>query len=93
VKADRVGGILSPIAKIRPRKELDLTGAETIIANGEIVKETSNSLTTAAAPPEVPASGPRQAPQIVNGVKTYTSWNDVNARSSSAADRIIDGMR
>ena len=92
-KADREGGILSPIAKIRPRKELDLTGAETIIANGEIVKETSNSLTTAAAPPEVPASGPRQAPQIVNGVKTYTSWNDVNARSSSAADRIIDGMR
>ena len=92
-KADREGGILSPIAKIRPRKELDLTGAETIIANGEIVKETSNSLPTAAAPPEVPASGPRQAPQIVNGVKTYTSWDDVNARSSSAADRIIDGMR
>ena len=92
-KADREGGILSPIAKIRPRKELDLTGAETIIANGEIVKETSNSLPTAAAPPEVPASGPRQAPQIVNGVKTYTSWDDVNARSSSAADRIINGMR
>ena len=92
-KADREGGILSPIAKIRPRKELDLTGAETIIANGEIVKETSSSVQTAAAPPEVPASGPRQAPQIVNGVKTYTSWNDVNARSSSAADRIIDGMR
>jgi hypothetical protein len=92
-KTDREGGILSPIAKIRPRKELDLTGAETIIANGEIVKETSTPGPTLTAAPEAPATGPRQAPQVVNGVKTYTSWDDVNARSSSAADRIIGGMR
>jgi hypothetical protein len=39
------------------------------------------------------SSGPRQAPQVVNGVKTYTSWDDVNANSSSAADRIIGRMR
>lgn len=92
-KTDREGGILTPITKIRPpRKEIDLTGAETIIANGEIVKETSTPMPTVAAP-AAPTSGPRQAPQVVNGVKTYTSWDDVNASSSSAADRIIGRMR
>lgn len=93
-KDDREGGILTPITKIRPpRKEIDLTGAETIIANGEIVKESSTSLTAVAPAPVAATSGPRQAPQVVNGVKTYTSWDDVNANSSSAADRIIGRMR
>lgn len=92
-KEDREGGILSPITKIRPpRKEIDLTGAETIIANGEIVKESSTPTPVVAAT-EATGNGPRQAPQVVNGVKTYTSWDDVNARSSSAADRIIGRMR
>lgn len=91
---DREGGILTPITKIRPpRKEIDLTGAETIIANGEIVKESSAPSPAMAAAPESSTSSPRQAPQVVNGVKTYTSWDDVNARSSSAADRIIGRMR
>lgn len=92
-KSDREGGILTPITKIRPpRKEIDLTGAETIISNGEIVKETSTPMPTVTGP-SAPTSGPRQAPQVVNGVKTYTSWEDVNASSSSAADRIIGRMR
>ena len=85
------GGILSPIANIRvPRKEIDLSSAETIIQNGEIVAESETNYET------VTKSGPStqpQAPQIVNGVKTYTSWGDVNARSSSAADKIIGSMR
>jgi hypothetical protein len=89
-KTDRDGGILSPIAKIRPpRKEIDLTGAETIIENGEIVGGTD----TLAASVETDTTAPRQAPQVVNGVKTYSSWNDIEARPSSAADKIISRIR
>lgn len=89
-KANRESGLLAPIAKIRPpRKEIDLSGAETIIQNGEIVGESESTFTTSSASP----SGPRQAPQVVNGVKTYSSWNDVDARSSSAADKIINRIR
>lgn len=94
-KTSREGGILSPIvspiAKIRPpRKPVDLSGAETIIQDGEIVGESETSFPATAAPT---SSEPRQAPQIVNGVKTYSSWDDVDARSSSAADRIINRIR
>lgn len=85
------GGLLSPIANLRPpRKEIDLSAAETIIQNGEIV---AGSDTSFDAAPMTTGTGPRQAPQVINGVKTYSSWDDVNARSSSAADRIIDKIR
>jgi len=84
-------GILSPIANIRPpRKEIDLTSAETIIQNGEIVAGSETSFETVPAPG---TAEQRQAPQIVNGVKTYSSWDDIGARSSSAADKIISSMR
>lgn len=89
-KSDRDGGILTPITKIRPpKKEIDLTGAETIIDNGQIVNEQD----TLAAAVQTDSTAPRQAPQVVNGVKTYSSWNDVDARSSSAADKIISRIR
>ncbi|HRQ90496.1 MAG TPA: hypothetical protein PLA50_17005, partial [Bacteroidia bacterium] len=84
------GGLLSPIAKLPvpvPRKEIDLTGAETIIQNGEIVAESGTSLAPSTSSVH---SGPRQPPQVINGVKTYSSWDDVSGRSSSAADRIIN---
>jgi len=85
------GGLLSPIANIRvPRKEIDLTSAETIIQDGEIVAGSETNFNTV---PEPSSTVQRQAPQVVNGVKTYTSWGDVNARSSSAADKIIGSMR
>lgn len=84
-------GILSPIANIRPpRKEIDLSSAETIIQDGEIV---AGSETNFESVTESEGGGRRQAPQIVNGVKTYSSWDDVAASSSSAADRIIRSMR
>jgi hypothetical protein len=89
-KSDRDGSLLNPIAKIRPKKEIDLTGAETIIQNGEIVAG-SDPLATAAV--QTDTTGPRQAPQVVNGVKTYSSWNDVDARSASAAEKIISRIR
>jgi len=85
------GGILSPIANIRvPRKEIDLSSAETIIQNGEIVAGSETNFETVT---DSGSSAPRQAPQIVNGVKTYSSWDDITARSSSAADKIIGSMR
>ena len=87
-------GLLNPIAKIRPprkEKEIDLTGAETIIADGEIVARDNPAML--ASTPESGSNGPRQAPQVVNGVKTYSSWDDVNASSSSAADKIISRIR
>ena len=84
-------GILSPIATFPPtRKDIDFSSAETIIQNGEIV---AGSNTTFDAAPMTNSAGPRQAPQVINGVKTYSSWSDVNARSSSAADRIIEKIR
>ena len=90
-KSNHTGGILSPIANLRPpRKEIDFSSAETIIQNGEIV---AGSNTTFDAAPMTNSAGPRQAPQVINGVKTYSSWSDVNARSSSAADRIIEKIR
>ena len=88
-KFDLDGSLLNPIAKIRPKKEIDLTGAETIIQNGEIVAG-SDPL---AAAVQTDTTAPRQAPQVVNGVKTYSSWNDVDARSASAAEKIISRIR
>lgn len=93
-KADREGGFLAPISKIMPpKKELDLTGAETIIANGEIVKDVSSLSSTVSASQGAAPASPRQAPQVVNGVKTYASWDDVGALTNSAADRLIGGIR
>lgn len=85
------GGILTPLTKIKPpQKEIDLTGAETIIQDGQIVDDTPSGFSPAAAPAP---SAPRQAPQVVDGVKTYSSWDDVNARSQSAADKILNRIR
>lgn len=90
-KADGDSLIPNPLTKIKPpRKEIDLSGAETIIQDGQIVGESGTTFTTSA--PTSP-SAPRQAPQVVDGVKTYSSWDDVNARSQSAADKIINRIR
>ncbi len=85
------GGILAPIAKIRPpKKEIDLTNAETIIQNGEIVTPTETNFDST---PTSAASTERRPPAVVNGVKTYSSWDDVEGKSTSAADRIINQIR
>jgi hypothetical protein len=64
-KSDRDGSLLNPIAKIRPpKKEIDLTGAETIIQDGVIVGGTD----PLAAAVQTGTTAPRQAPQVVNGV-------------------------
>lgn len=84
------------LPRLTPKKEIDLSQAETIISDGEIVREASPSEASApgdAAPTATTAAGPRKAPQVVNGVKTYSSWNDVEAVSSSAADKILKSIR
>ena len=83
----------NPIKAIRPpkrEKTIDLTGAETIIANGEIIEGQDDIVETNRVSTQ---SGPRQAPQIVNGVTTYSSWDDVGGRSVSAADKILSQIR
>jgi hypothetical protein len=83
----------NPIKAIRPLKKeetIDLTGAETIIANGEIIEGQGDIIETNRVSTQ---SGPRQAPQIINGVTTYSSWDDVGGRSVSAADKILSQIR
>lgn len=84
----------NPIKAIRPPKKektIDLTGAETIIANGEIVEGQGDIVESNMV--ETQSSGPRQAPRVVNGVTTYSSWDDVGGRSVSAADKILSQIR
>lgn len=82
-----------PISKLRPEKSgkpIDMTGAETIIANGEIVEPEEDIVETNIVSS---GDGHREPPRIVNGVKTYSSWEDVEARSVSAADKILNSIR
>jgi hypothetical protein len=87
------GGLLAPITKILPAKKekvIDLSSAETIIQDGEIV---AGSDTTFEATPSNSESSEKRPPQVINGVKTYSSWGDVEGTSTSAADRILNRMR
>tara|TARA_R110000850_G_scaffold248127_7_gene373053 strand:+ start:4028 stop:5218 length:1191 start_codon:yes stop_codon:yes gene_type:complete len=90
-KENKEGGFFTnPISKLRPKKEVDMTGAETIIQNGKIVADNDS------APEIVDVSsndGPREPPRIIDGVKTYSSWDDVEAAPVSAADKILKQLR
>ena len=91
-KKSIAGTILSPVTKIRPpKKEIDFTGAETIIADGEIVNDDSQNLSNRVVTTQ--GDGKKDPPKIVNGVKTYSSWEDVEGSSVSAADKIIKQIR
>lgn len=86
------GAILSPVSKMRPtKKALDFTGAETIIADGEIVNDDGQSLADRIV--TIPGDGVKDPPKMVNGVKTYSSWEDVEGSTVSAADKIISQIR
>jgi hypothetical protein len=98
-KKERDGfSIPNPIAKIKApkivppkrQKQIDLTNAETIIADGEIVAEEEDIVETNIVSN---SDGVRQPPRMVNGVKTYSSWDDVEARTVSAADKILRSIR
>ena len=88
---------MAPINKLRPSKKesapVDFTGAETIIQNGEIVLPslTGNGGETAAS--DMGSNMPRQAPRVINGATTYSSWDDVEGTSTSAAEKILRTIR
>ncbi len=83
--------IPNPISKIKKEpKPVSMEGAETIIENGEIVKEEKDIVESNIVKTD---AGEKKPPRVVDGVKTYNSWEDVEARSVSAADRIISQMR
>ncbi len=66
------------------------TAIEPVIQDGEFVNNpTPNGYQTSAPPPALEY----KAPTVVNGVTTYSTWDDVDARSVSAADKIISKMR
>lgn len=84
-------GILPPLPKIKvPKKPTNYENVETIIENGEIVGEDESIVED-----NIVSEGPvgTEPPKIVDGVKTYSSWDDVDARSASAADKILQKIR
>lgn len=89
IKAPNLPEIKQPSLPERKRN-IDMTNAETIIANGEIVEQQDDLVETNMVDT---SSGPRQAPQVVDGVTTYSSWDDVGGRSTSAADKILQQIR
>ena len=86
--------MVSPIKNLNPipsmKKDVDYTGAETIIQDGEIVDEEPDDFVMEVESTE---TGTREPPKVVNGVKTYSSWDDVDARSLSPADKILNQIR
>jgi len=82
---------ISAIRPSRPARDVDLSNAETIIQDGEIVQEGRG--TPGANDVTAPSSASREAPRTVDGVTTYSSWDDVGGRSVSAADRILNQLR
>lgn len=93
-KESKIAGLVSPIKNLNPipsmKKDVDYTGAETIIQDGEIVDEEPDDFVMEVESTE---TGTREPPKVVNGVKTYSSWDDVDARALSPADKILNQIR
>lgn len=81
----------NPIAAFKPDpKPINMEGAETIIENGEIVTKQEDIVESNIVKT---GDGKKEPPRIVDGVKTYNSWEDVEGRNVSAADKILSQMR
>jgi hypothetical protein len=89
-KNDR-DGILPTLPKIKvPKKPTNYENVETIIEDGQIIGE-SDSIVDAQIITNEPAGD--APPRIVDGVKTYSSWDDVGVSTGSAADKILKQIR
>ncbi len=75
----------------KPGKKTDYTSVETVMKDGAFVEKTETETTFSNAP--LNENGERRPPTVVNGVKTYSNWNDVEGRSTSAADKILRQLR
>ena len=98
VKEEKRGSrfLITPINKLKTAKKnspsVDMTTAETIIQNGKIITPSSTtSVDDTVSNPET--NMPRQAPQVIDGATTYSSWDDVEGTTSSAVDKILRQMR
>lgn len=92
---EKKDGLLSKIPSLPkvslPKRNVTYSGSEVIIQNGQIVEAADNSFQTSSS---ATANGkPTAEAQIVDGVTTYSSWGDVQAGSSSAADKILNQLR
>lgn len=66
-------------------KTPDYRSVETVMKDGAFVEGQENSFSSVPATSS-PGSHP---PVVVDGVKTYSSWNDVEGSQTSAAEKII----
>jgi len=74
-----------------PKRNVTYSGSEVIIQNGQIVEAAESNFQTSSA---ATANGnPTTEAQVVDGVKTYSTWGDVQAGSTSAADKILNQLR
>jgi len=89
-KNDRAG-ILPPLPKIKiPKKPTNYENVETIIEDGEIIGEGDSIVDAQIITNEPSGDAP---PRMVNGVTTYSSWDDVGVSTGSAADKILKQIR
>lgn len=91
---DEEGGIFSRMSMPKiPKKKTDYVEVETVMKDGEFIKDDAETSFSADPTLPSPSNGESKAPEIINGVKVYSSWDDVEASSVSEADRIINNIR
>ncbi len=78
-----------------PGKKTNYKSVETVMKDGVFVEKTDDTGTTFSNAPTAVSnpSGQKRPPTIVNGVKTYSTWDDVEGKTSSAADKILRQLR
>ncbi len=67
--------------------QLSGDGLEVIYEEGRFVNPRQAPLASEEASAQ--STGPREEPVIINGVKTYRSWRDINARRPSVSERLL----
>lgn len=84
-------GILPTLPKIKvPKKPTNYENVETIIEDGEIIGEGDSIVDAQIITNEPVGDAP---PKVVDGIKTYSSWDDVGVSTGSAADKILKQIR
>ncbi len=89
------GGLFSGMTKpkVRRKKNVDYSNFETVMENGEFVEDEDDGFSATSAPAAPVSNGESSGPRMINGVKTYSSWDEVGGRTTSAADKILRQVR
>lgn len=89
----KIGVPKLPTPKIT-RKPTDYQGVEYVVKDGEFIDGLERPLSEPASSAAAPAtSDPAAPPRVVDGVKTYSSWDQVPGRSYSSSERIMRRIR